>query len=123
MDISDLIIIITAFFIVFESICAPLDLDCRTWLKKSAASLNVSVHSFISSSTTDPFDFQVQQSQDFLKINIGFINMLAHLLIAFFLDTRASSTAEVCVTFIFTSNYMCSSFAAKSNSCHHSCQI
>ena len=59
MDISDLIIIITAFFIVFESICAPLDLDCRTWLKKSAASLNVSVHSFISSSTTDPFDFQV----------------------------------------------------------------
>ena len=59
VDISDLIIIITAFFIVFESICAPLDLDCRTWLKKSAASLNVFVHSFILSSTTDPFDFQV----------------------------------------------------------------
>lgn len=59
VDISDLIIIITAFFIVFESIRTPLDLDCRTWLKKSAASLNVFVHSFISSSTTDPFDFQV----------------------------------------------------------------
>ena len=27
VDISDPIIIITAFFIVFESICAPLDLD------------------------------------------------------------------------------------------------
>lgn len=57
------------------------------------------VHGSIPSSTVDPFDLDVYQVQDLLKINICLINMVAHFLIAFF-NTRASSTAGVCVTFI-----------------------
>lgn len=87
------------FFILLQPACIPWSLDFRTWLQQSDASLDVFVRSFIPSSTADPFDFEVHQFQDLLKINICLINMLAHLLIAFF-NIRASSPAEVCVTFI-----------------------
>lgn len=65
--------------------------DFRNQLKKPSASLDVFFYSFISSLTADPFDFEEFQFQDLLKINICLINMLAHLLIAFFffLNSRA----------------------------------
>lgn len=56
--IIDNAIIIVTFLFISESIYTPLYPDFGNQLKKSAASLEMFAHSFISSSTVDPFDFE-----------------------------------------------------------------
>lgn len=97
--IIDIIITIIRFFFVFEPIRIPLYPDFRNHWENSAASLDVFVYGFISSSTAEPLDFEVYQFQDLLKINICLMSTLPHFLIAFF-NGRAFSTAGVCVTFM-----------------------
>lgn len=123
-SIIDVVISITIFFFVLEPICIPFHPDFRNQLKKSETSLEMFFYSFISSLTASLWLWSVP-IPDLLKINICLINMLTHLLIASFKHQSLFYSCSLCnlYCYYFPSNYMCSSFVAKSNSCHHSCQI